>query len=115
MLRTIDQYFLQQAEPNKSCLLFLRAHIQALDVHIKEVWKYGMPCYCYNNKMCCYLWVHKKLMQPYIGIVEGNKINHPLLISEKRARMKILLVDPEKDIPLKLINGILNDAFALCQ
>ena len=54
-------------------------------------------------------------MQPYIGIVEGNKINHPLLISEKRARMKILLVDPEKDIPLKLINGILNDAFALCQ
>jgi hypothetical protein len=40
--------------------------------------------------MFCYLWVHKKYQRPDIGIVEGNRINHPDLLVEKRARMKIL-------------------------
>jgi predicted RNA binding protein YcfA (HicA-like mRNA interferase family) len=42
--------------------------------------------------------------------VEGNKIDHPLLIQEKRARMKILLLDPTKDIPVKVVNAILKEA-----
>ena len=72
-----------------------------------------MPFYCYNKKMICYLWVHKKFRQPYIGIVEGKKINHPELILGKRARMKILLIDPESDIPLKKINSILKEVITL--
>jgi len=51
--------------------------------------------------MFCYLWVHKKYGKPYLGIVEGKKIKHPDLLTEKRARMKILLIDPEKDLPAK--------------
>ena len=62
-----------------------------------------MPFYCYGGKMCCYLWVHKKYHQPYIGIVEGPSIWHPDLIKEKRARMKIVLIDPTRDIPIKKI------------
>jgi hypothetical protein len=31
-----------------------------------------------------------------------KKLNHPALIVQKRARMKIMLFDPEKDIPVKL-------------
>jgi hypothetical protein len=110
MLKPADNYFLQQEEPAKSCLLAMRKIILAYDTNIHEAWKYGMPFYCYHGKMFCYLWVHKKYRQPYIGIVEGNKINHPLLIQEKRARMKIMLVDPQKDIPLKTIEGILKKA-----
>jgi hypothetical protein len=53
--------------------------------------------------MFCYLWTHKKFKQPYIGFVEGKKIDHPLLIQEKRAMMKIMLMDPGKDIPIKTI------------
>jgi hypothetical protein len=112
-LRPIDDYFLHQEEPTKSCLLFLRQFILQKDSHITEAWKYGMPFYCYNGKMFCYLWVHKKYHQPYIGIVEGNRINHPDLLVEKRARMKILLIDPTKDLPKSKINSILKTVLAL--
>ena len=113
MLRPIDEYFLQQEEPVRSCLQYLRLHILKQDPDITEAWKYRMPFYCYKGKMCCYLWVHKTLHQPYIGIVEGKLIDHPDLILEKRARMKILLLDPGKDLPIKKINTILNDVLAL--
>lgn len=63
--------------------------------------------------MFCYLWVHKKYKQPYIGIVEGKKINHPKLIHEKRARMKILLFDPEKDVPVRMVGAILKEVLSL--
>jgi hypothetical protein len=113
MLRPIDQYFLQQEEPVKSCLQFLRTYILQQDTNITEAWKYRMPFYCYKGKMFCYLWVHKVYRQPYIGIVEGNSIHHPDLLTEKRARMKILLLDAGKDLPMKKINVILKEMLAL--
>lgn len=113
MLRPIDQYFSQKEEPVKSCLLFLRKHILELDSAITEEWKYGMPFYCYNSKMFCYLWIHKKYGQPYLGIVEGAKIDHPDLLQEKRARMKILLIDPNKDLPIKKIDALLKKVLQL--
>ncbi len=113
MLRPIDQYFGQKEEPVRSCLQFLREHILKQDPDITEAWKYGMPFYCYKGKMFAYLWVHKKYHQPYLGIVEGQKINHPDLLQEQRARMKILLLDADKDLPLRKINSILKEVLAL--
>ncbi|MEP7377146.1 MAG: DUF1801 domain-containing protein [Chitinophagaceae bacterium] len=113
MLRPIDNWFLQKEEPVKSCLQFLREYILKQDSGISEAWKYGMPFYCYKGKMLCYLWVHKKYGQPYIGIVEGKQIEHPDLIIEKRARMKILLVDANKNIPVKKISMILKEVLKL--
>ena len=113
MLRPADNYFLQQDEPAKSCLLALRQLILAYDNHLTEAWKYGMPFYCYNGKMCCYLWVHKKFNQPYLGIVAGSQVTDPDLLLEKRARMKILLLNPEKDIPVKKIKNILKQVVTL--
>ncbi len=115
MLRPIDNYFLQKEEPTRSCLQFLRAHILKQDPNITEAWRYGMPFYLYKGKRFCYLWVHKKYQQPYLGIVDGNKIDHPDLIVEKRARMKILLIDPNKNMPVKKINQILKDVLDLCR
>jgi hypothetical protein len=112
MLRPIDNFFSKQKEPLKTCLLFLRAHILKHDDQLTESWKYGMPFYCYNKKMICYLWVQKKYDQPYLGIVEGKKINHPELIQEKRVRMKIFLINPELDIPIRKINLILRELIA---
>ena len=109
-MREIDLFFLQKDEPLKSSLLYLREFILGYNSNITEAWKYGMPFYCYKDKMFCYLWMHKKYGQPYPGIVEGGKINHPLLLQEKRARMKIMLVDPLKDIPVGSINSILKKA-----
>lgn len=113
MLKPIDNYFLQQPEAYKSYLQAMREMILRYDSDITEAWKYGMPFYCYKGKMFCYLWTHKKYKQPYLGIVEGERINHPLLIIEKRARMKILLLDPEKDIPVKTIRSLLKEVLAI--
>jgi len=43
MLREIDNFYLQKAEPVKSCLLFLRNYILHHDKNITEAWKYKMP------------------------------------------------------------------------
>jgi hypothetical protein len=113
MLRPVDSYFLQNEEPIKSCMQFLREFILKQDKGITESWQYGMPFYYYKGKRFCYLWVHKKLRQPYLGIVEGKRVQHPELIMEKRAKMKILLIDPAKDIPVKKLKDILKQALAL--
>jgi len=112
-MKDIDLYFLQKDEPVKSCLLFMRQHILSFDSNITEAWKYRMPFFCCKGKMFCYLWVHKTNGLPYIGIVEGLKIDHPDLIIEKRSRMKIMLLDPNADLPLEIIDSILRKAISL--
>jgi hypothetical protein len=112
MLREIDNYYLEKNEPVKSCLLFLRQYILDFDTNITEAWKYRMPFFCYKGKMFCYLWVHKKNGLPYLGIVEGRKIDHPQLIIEKRSRMKIFLIDPNADLPMEIINEIIKTALS---
>ncbi|MCC6288793.1 MAG: DUF1801 domain-containing protein [Chitinophagaceae bacterium] len=112
-MKPIDVFFLEKEEPVKSCLLFLRAFIPKQHNRITEEWKYGLPFYCLNGKMLCYLWIHKKFKQPYIGIVQGDKLHHPDLLQEKRARMKILLINPSKNIPVTKIKLILKEAIAL--
>jgi hypothetical protein len=107
-MREVDQYFDKQNEPLKSCLLALRTVVLQYSDHITEHWKYRMPCYCYKGKIFCYLWVDKKSNWPYVLIVEGKKISHVLLESGSRSRMKRLMVDPEKDIPVKVIKSLFN-------
>ncbi|CAN5764986.1 hypothetical protein BH11BAC3_BH11BAC3_21230 [soil metagenome] len=113
MIKPIDHYFHKKEEPVKSCLLALRAFILQYNENINESFKYGMPFYSYHKKMCCYLWTQKKSGIPYIGFVEGSQLNHPQLIAEKRARMKILLIDANEDLPIKIISNILKDMVAL--
>lgn len=109
----LDNFYLQQDEPVKGCLLALREIILAQDPEITHAWKYGMPFFCYKGKMFCYVWYHKKYKQPYIGIVEGVRFTEPFLIQEKRSRMKIMLLDAGKDLPMEAINSILQKALTL--
>lgn len=106
-MKEVDNFYLKQEEPTRSCLMALREIILSQDSNITHVLKYGMPFFCYKGKMFCYLWVHKKCQKPYLGIVEGKSIDHPDLIIEKRSRMKIMLFDPTKDLPLETIEMIL--------
>jgi hypothetical protein len=112
-MREIDDYFLNKEEPQKSCLLALREIILSYHPDISEAWKYRMPFFCYKRKMILYLWVNKKTNQPYIGIVDGKKIDHPHLVQEKRSRMKIFPVDVSKDIPIRNIKSVFKLVFAL--
>lgn len=117
-MRDIDNFFLQKEEPAKSCLLALRHLILNYRSDITETWKYNMPFYNIKKsngaeKRFCYLWVNNKTRLPYIGVVDGNLLEHPDLISEKRSRMKILLIDPNQDLPIEKIKQILEMAIAL--
>ena len=69
-----------------------------------------MPFFSYKGKMFCYLWYHKVHQQPYLGLVEGNRFNESFLIQEKRSRMKIMLLDPNKDLPIDTIKKVLKKA-----
>ena len=109
----IDNYYLSKPEPLRGCLLSLRDVILRSNSEITEAWKYSMPFFCFRKKMFCYLWIQKKSSVPYIGIVEGRNISHPRLIQESRSRMKILLIDPTKDLPVQVILTILKKAARL--
>lgn len=108
-----DAFYLKKEEPVKSCLLALRQIILSLDPEITHVLKYGMPFFCYKGKMFCYLWMHKTYGQPYLGIVEGHRFDNPELLTEKRSRMKIMLFNPNEDLPIATISIILQKAIDL--
>lgn len=113
MLKPADHWFSIQKEPFRSCLQFLRNFILNYDDGISESWKYGMPFYCYRGKMICYLWIHQKRQQPYIGFVDGALIDHSSLLQEKRTRMKIMPVDPSEDIDEQALHLLLGQMLAL--
>lgn len=112
-MKELDHFYLKQEEPIRGCLLALRQIVLSQDTAIANTLKYGMPFFCYKGKMFCYLWVHRKYKQPYIGIVEGKRFDHPALLTEKRSRMKIMLFDPNEDLPVKTIENILQQAINL--
>jgi hypothetical protein len=107
MIREIDNYYLNKAEPNKSCLLALRSIILEQDTNVTETQKWGMPCFCYKKTIFCYLWTEKKTGEPYLLMVEGKHLVHPGLEAGERSRMKIFRVDPGGNLPGKTIVNIL--------
>lgn len=108
----LDNFYLQQPEPNRGALLALRSLILQQDKDISAAWKYGMPFFCYKGKMFCYLWLHKKHKQPYIGFVEGSRFTEDYLLQENRSRMKIMLLEAEKDLPVTKIKDLIKKAIS---
>jgi hypothetical protein len=113
MIRETDNFYLSKEEPLKGCLLALRSIILEQDENVTETVKYGMPCFCYKKKMFCYLWTEKKTNEPYLLMVEGALLDHPLLEKGDRARMKIFRVNPHEDLPIETIHWVLNAALDL--
>ena len=112
-MKQLDDFYFKQEEPIQGIFLALKEIILKQDKDITNVLKYGMPFFCYKGKMFCYWWIHKKFKQPYIGIVEGKHFDEPFLIQEARSRMKIMLLDPNEDLPLERIETVLQKALEL--
>ena len=51
--------------------------------------------------------------EPYILLVEGRYLDHPLLEKGTRSRMKIFRIKPNEDMPIDTINLLLNEALNL--
>lgn len=113
MMKEVDLFYDRQEEPNKSCLLALRSIIMEQDERITETLKWGMPCFCVGKKMFCYLWTDKKTKEPYILMVEGLLLHHPLLEIGSRAKMKIFRVNPSEDLPIDTIYEVLQEGLEL--
>ena len=112
-MKQLDDFYLKQDEPVKGVFLALRKIILKQDKDITHVLKYGMPFFCYKGKMFCYLWIHKKQKQPYIGIVEGKHFDESFLLQETRSRMKIMLLNANADLPLEQIETVIQKALNL--
>ena len=112
-MKALDNFYLRQEESVRGVFLALKALILAQDKEVTSELKYGMPFFCYKGKMFCYLWVNKKTGQPYIGLVEGKYFTQPFLLQEKRSRMKIMLLDPNRDLPVQTISTLIKQALDL--
>ncbi len=112
-MKEIDTFYANKEEPIKSCLLALRTIICNYNDAIAPQWKYRLPCFIYQNQIFCYLWIDKKTQFPYIAIGKGIKIEHPDLIQGNRTFVKLLMIDPEKDIPIEKIHSIFDMAMKL--
>lgn len=91
----------------------MRDIVLAQDEEVTETVKYGMPCFCYRSKAFCYLWTDKITGEPYLLMVEGKYLDHPRLEQGDRARMKILRVNPKRDLPVNIIKTIMKAALDL--
>ncbi len=114
-MKEIENYYFKQDEPAKSTLLALREIICSFDADITHEWKYKMPFFCFHGKMLCYLWVDKRSKGPYLGFVDGYKLDHPLLEQGNRSRMKILRIDPSKDLPMEDLSELLQKSLEICK
>jgi uncharacterized protein DUF1801 len=113
MIDKISEFYFASSEPNKSCFLALRDILLKYDPEISETVKYNMPCFLYKKHILCYLWSDKATKEPYILWSKGHEIDHPLLETGTRKKMKILRVDPAQDLPIKTIHKILQLALEL--
>ena len=112
-MKAIDNFYFNKDEPNKSCLLALRDIILSYHDELESRWYYRLPCFMYRNKIFCYLWVDKKSGFPYIAIGKGVQLDHPDLIQGNRTFVKLLLINPNEDIPVEKIYEIFDMAMKL--
>jgi hypothetical protein len=110
MLSALANFYLQQEEPTRSCLLAIKEIILKHNSLITPEWKYKLPFFCYKGKMLCYIWFHKKYKKPYLGFYNGFLIDDTNLLAEGRSRIKIFLFDTDEDLPVHKINSILTQA-----
>ncbi len=104
----LDLFFIEQPEPNKSCLLFLRSFFKNHPSNLfTEHFKWKLPNYYYKGKPFCYLWIDKKTLHPYIGFMKSKHIDHPLLELGNRKSIKTISIDPNQDIPIAVLEELI--------
>ncbi len=109
-MNPIQEYFYRLKEPERSTLLFLREKILKSDTeNVTETLSFGLPFFKYKKKMLCYFNYSKKHKKFYISFYHGDRIDHPELLQEDRKKFKILLIDMDKDLPVDLILGLINE------
>ena len=109
-MNPLEEYFFRIPEPEQSTLLFLRKKILESDPeNITQTLSFGLPFFKFKKKMLCYFYFSKKHQQYYVSFYHGDRLNHPLLLSEGRKKFKILLIGMEEDLPVELILELIDE------
>ncbi len=109
----LEQFYENQPPELREVYLALRQIILKQDENITPEWKYKLPFFYYKGKMLCYLWFHKSLKMPYISIMDANLLRDERLLMEDRKRAGILLINPNEDLQIDLIEEILQNTLDL--
>lgn len=109
----LDEFFFKLPEPQRSCFLAMRQLAASFHPDLAETLKYGAPCFVLGGKPFCYLWKDRKTDHPYFLMVDGKHLDHPKLEAGDRKKMKILRVDPNKDLEVEVITEVLSSAIQL--
>ena len=103
MSSALENFYIEQEEPQGSCFIALRSIIQQYKYPLTEHWKYGAPFFYYQKRPFCYLWLDKKTKEPYIGMSRSKDIHHPALDLGSRKAYKVMPISPHEDIPVRTI------------
>ncbi len=112
-MKAIEAYYESLPEPMQGFMLAIRQIILELDEEIEETWKWSTPFFTYRKRMLCYLWKDKKTLEPYLSIYGGDALNHPELVQKHKAKIKKLMLNTTKDIPVDTIKEILSEGCRL--
>ena len=109
----LEQFYENQPPELREVYLALRQIILKQDENITAEWKYKLPFFYYKGKMLCYLWYHKSFKMPYISIMDANLLRDERLLMEDRKRAGILLINPNEELQIDLIEEILQNTLDL--
>jgi len=112
-MSTVQDFFEKQEEPNRSVFLFLKKFIVDSSENIELFYKWKLPFFYFKGKPFCYLWKNKKTNEPYVSFAKGPYLKHTALIKGDRKVFKILPINPNKDIDIRLLQEILDEAIKL--
>lgn len=97
----LNNYYLKQPEPIQGCLLALKDIILSVDPHINKQRKFQIPFFYYKDKKLAFLWVTRKKIM--LGFIEDKSIYPKQEGIKLKDRMETMYIDPNADIPVKLI------------
>ena len=107
----LEKYYAKQPDAIRECLLALRQIILAVDKHITAQRKFQIPFFYYKDKKLCYLWVNRKKL--LLGFATDKSVLPDNGTAKKRDAYQSIQIDPEKDIPMRMIRKNLKERIAL--
>jgi hypothetical protein len=113
MLNELDNFYFSLPEPDQSTYLFLRCAILDHSKHLTEHYKFKTAFFHYKGKWFCYFGIEKKSQRLYIGFIKGSQMKNKHLFAGNRTMIKILYIDKQKDIDLKILKQVLKEAEGL--
>jgi len=105
MNRELENYYLKQPEPIQSCLLALKTIVLNTSPAITHERKFQIPFFCYKGKKLCFLWVNKKRL--LMGFVKDSSVLPKPETGRRKNEFETMVIDPDKDIPVRLIAALL--------